>query len=431
MIIYTATGGETLSQLASEHGVSPVNLAADNGLSPDDTLLVGQAVVIQIPDMVYVVKEGDTLSAIAREFGTSALNLLRNNFRLGGIDRINPGDEIIISYKDENKRKTFATNSYAYPYIEKSLLREHMPYLTYFAPFTYGITENGGLVNLNDTGLLTVAKEYGVNPLLHLSTLTEGGGFSSSRASLVFDDGMARNRLISEIIETIEQKGYMGADVDFEFINPSEKFDYITFLQDIRLALEPLGYPLFSALAPKTSDDQRGTLYEGHDYSGIGAAVNYVLLMTYEWGYTYGPPMAVAPLPAVRRVCEYAKTRISASKIFMGIPTYGYDWTLPYIKGSGKGAPSISPIEAVNIAKRFNANIQYDESAQSPWFNYTDDDGNLHEVWFEDARSISAKLKLAEELNFYGIGYWNSMRRFPQNWVVLNGNYNILNLSLI
>lgn len=139
--------------------------------------------------------------------------------------------------------------------------------------------------------------------------------------------------------------------------------------------------------------------------------------------------MAVAPLNRVREVVEYALTRISASKLFLGVPTYGYDWTLPYVRG-GAGAPSLSPVEATQIAVERGAEILYDETAQAPWFRYLDDDGRLHEVWFEDARSISAKLRLAEELNLYGIGYWNSMRRFPQNWIILNANYNILNLSL-
>ena len=140
--------------------------------------------------------------------------------------------------------------------------------------------------------------------------------------------------------------------------------------------------------------------------------------------------MAVAPLNRVREVAEYALTRIPANKLFLGIPTYGYDWTLPYVSG-GAGAPSLSPVEAVNLARIYGAEIMYDEVAQSPWFRYRDNEGRLHEVWFEDARSISQKLALAEELGFFGIGYWNSMREFPQNWVTLNANYNILNLSLI
>ncbi len=431
MIIHIVESGDTLIGVANTYGVDIINLAADNGLEVNSELVVGQALAVQIPEIVHTVVRGETITSIAKSYGTTAINLLRNNFRLGGISRLNVGEKIIITYRDDNIKRNISVNSYAYPYVKSGLLREQLPYLTYFTPFTYGIGNEGALVWLDDTEMLGLADEYGVSTLLHLSTLTEGGNFSSEQASLIFNNQAYQNRLIDEIISVVTQKGYGGVDVDFEFINPDEKYEYISFLQELRLRLETLGLPLFSALAPKTSDDQRGTLYEGHDYAGIGAAVNYILLMTYEWGYTYGPPMAVAPLPSVRKVVEYALTRVSASKIFFGIPTYGYDWTLPYVKGSGVGAPSISPVEAIDIARKHGADIRYDETAQAPWFIYTDVDGRLHEVWFEDVRSITAKFRLADEYGLYGIGYWNSMRDFPQNWVTLNSNYNITNLSLI
>ncbi len=43
--------------------------------------------------------------------------------------------------------------------------------------------------------------------------------------------------------------------------------------------------------------------------------------------------MAVAPINEVRKVINYAASVIPANKIFMGMPLYGYDWTLPYIPG--------------------------------------------------------------------------------------------------
>lgn len=430
MIIYVVKSNDTLTKISESYGVRIENLAADNGINIDSPLVVGQVLVVQIPEVIHTVKRGETLTAIASLYGTTAIQLLRNNYRLKGRDRLTTGEELIIRFDGESKSKTFAVNSYAYPYIESPLLREQMPFLTFFAPFTYGIGIDGSLVQPEDEELIRIAGEYGVSTLLHLSTLTEGGNFSSDRASLIFENTALRERLIDEMVSVINQKGFGGADVDFEFINPEERFDYIQFLQELRATLNPLGLPLFSALAPKTSDNQRGVLYEGHDYGGIGAAVNFVLLMTYEWGYTFGPPMAVAPLNRVREVAEYALTRIPANKLFLGIPTYGYDWTLPYVSG-GAGAPSLSPVEAVNLARTYGAEIMYDEVAQSPWFRYRDNEGRLHEVWFEDARSISQKLALAEELGFFGIGYWNSMREFPQNWVTLNANYNILNLNLI
>ena len=100
------------------------------------------------------------------------------------------------------------------------------------------------------------------------------------------------------------------------------------------------------AAAPKTSDRQRGILVEGVDYAKLGENADAVFLMTYEWGYTYGPPMAVAPLDKVREVVEYALTRIPPEKIILGIPNYGYDWPLPYERGITR-ARSIGNEEAV------------------------------------------------------------------------------------
>ena len=145
---------------------------------------------------------------------------------------------------------------------------------------------------------------------------------------------------------------------------------------------------------------------------------------SYEWGYTYGPPMAVAPLPNVRQVLDYALTEIPREKIYLGIPNYGYDWPLPFRQGE-TAARSISNQEAVALAVRYGAEIQYDQQAQSPWFRYTAADGTAHEVWFEDARSMSAKLRLIQEYGLYGAGYWNLMRPYPQGWVVLNALYTI------
>ena len=84
-----------------------------------------------------------------------------------------------------------------------------------------------------------------------------------------------------------------------------------------------MGIPVLVAVAPKSYANQPGLLYEGMDYAGLGRAADLIFLMTYEWGYAYGPPMAVAPLGQVRTVLDYALTAVAPEKIFMGIPLYG------------------------------------------------------------------------------------------------------------
>lgn len=99
-------------------------------------------------------------------------------------------------------------------------MREQLSYLSYFTPFDLRLNLDGGLVELQDEELLALAGEYGTQPLMHLSTLTEDGGFSNDRASLIFNDPVKQERLIGEILDTLRAKGYRGLDVDFEFIYP-------------------------------------------------------------------------------------------------------------------------------------------------------------------------------------------------------------------
>ena len=422
MEIHIVRPGDTLYKIAREYGVPMSQLLRDNGIPDPARLSVGQAIVVQFPEKIYTVRPGDTHSSIARSSGLSLRQLLRNNFGLSTRDELYPGETLVLSYR-QSKLGSLSVNAYAYPYIDQALLHEALPYLSDLSPFTYGLRPQGGLVQLEDGALLRAAISFGVRPLLHLSTLTETGGFSSELAHAVLNDPAAQQRTIQELLTTIREKGYGGLDVDFEYLNGQDALPYVRFIGQLHSLLSPMGMPVLTALAPKTFAAQPGTLYEGHDYALLGQATDGVLLMTYEWGYTYGPPMAVAPIRNVRQVVEYALTEIPPEKIWLGVPTYGYDWTLPYEKGSR--ATSLSGPRALELAVSYRTAIRYDETAQAPWFPYTDENGRQHEVWFEDARSIRAKLALTAEYDLSGVGYWNLMRPFAQNWVVLNALYHI------
>ena len=413
--------GDTLFTISRRFGVNLGRLIADNGIADPARLVVGQALVIRKPERVYTVRAGDTLSSVSRQTGVSVRQLRRNNPALEGGSTIWPGQTLVLAYEDD-PAGPLTVNAYAYPFIDRGLLQRTLPFLSYLTPFTYGITEQGGLVVPDDEPLIRAAHAAGTAALMHLSTLTRDGGFSNDLAHLVLTSGDIQDALVGNVLDTLSKKDYQGLDVDFEYVFPEDGPAYASFIARLRRALAPLGLPVVVALAPKTSAQQRGLLYEAHNYAALGAAADQVFLMTYEWGYTYSAPMAVAPLPNVRRVVEYALTEIPARKIWLGIPNYGYSWPLPTDPGVTK-ATSISNRYAVELARKYGASIQYDETAQSPWFRYRDDDGRQHEVWFEDARSIRAKLGLVREYDLNGAGYWNLDRPFPQNWPVLNGEF--------
>ena len=423
MEIYRAEAGDTPASVAARYGIGTQRLAEENGISPDASLVPGQALVIVIPEQVYTVREGDTLFSVAAAYGVTTESLQRNNPALRGGDTLYPGQTLVISYVDD-KLGTVSVNGYAYPNIDPAVLAQTLPYLTYLTIFSYGITRDGRLLPPDDGALIAAARAAGVAPLLLLSTLGEDGRFNNALSSLILNNTDIQEALIDELIRTVQEKEYYGVDVDFEFVLPEERELYVQFLMRMTGRMNGEGIPVMAALAPKTSADQPGLLYEAHDYAGIGAAVNAVLLMTYEWGYTYGPPMAVAPLRNVREVIAFGVRQIPSEKIFMGIPNYGYDWTLPFVAGESR-ARSLGNVQAVELAAEYGASIRWDPTAQTPFFYYTGTDGAEHVVWFEDAESIDAKLGLITEYALRGCSVWNLMRWFPQLWTVLNARCDI------
>lgn len=415
MEIYIVQPGDTLFQIAARFGISLERLISDNGLTEESGLAVGQALLILYPSVVHTVRQGESLYSIALQYQTTVLELLQNNPTLIGRPQLAPGQVLIIAFSG-GKQRTAVVNGYAYPHINRQTLLRALPYLTSLTVFGYGFTEEGALIPAGDQALIDLAVAYGARPILLFSSITDSGGFSSERASLLFRNMAVQNTVIANLLAVMRQKGYVGLDIDFEYIRAEDADGFVQFVQNVTEKMHAQGYTVQVDLAPKTSASQEGLLYEGHDYARLGAIADTVLIMTYEWGYTYGPPMAVAPIGPVRSVVEYAVSVIPNEKIMLGIPNYGYDWTLPFVKGDA--ARVVGNEGAVRLAAERGARIEYDETAQTPYFYYWEN-GAQHVVWFEDARSIYAKTELISEYGLRGAGYWNLMQRFDQNWALL------------
>jgi spore germination protein len=374
---------------------------------------------------IYVVKKNDTLDKIAAAFMVSAEDIAYDN-QIAAPYPLAVGQALLIPTEDEiaPKRKV-RVNGYAYPYIRTDVLTETLPYLTTLSVFSYGFTANGNLIppKTDDSRMIQEAWTQGAAPILVLTPFDQTGMFNNYLISEITHNMTAQQTLIDEMLLFMEEKGFAGIDLDFEYILPEDRIPYAEFVANVRAQAAPKGYPVSVALAPKTSANQRGLLYEGKDYKLLGAAADSVLLMTYEWGYTYGPPMAVAPINKVREVVEYAVTEIPTEKIDLGIPNYGYDWTLPFVQGVSK-ARTISNVEAVQLAIENDAVIQFDQTAMSPYFRY-EKDGVQHEVWFEDVRSMKEKFRLITDYGLRGMGYWQIMRLFRANWLLLADTFDI------
>lgn len=374
---------------------------------------------------IYVVKPGDNIDSIAAETGVSTGQLIYDN-QLVYPYELAVGQALLINTgsSETGTGRNIQVSGYAYPFISSWVLEQTLPYLSELPVFSYGFTAAGELIPPeygDDAWMIDAAIRYGVQPILTLTPFGPDGNFNNQLISSVVNNLEYRENLIQNLLETVQEKRYQGVDIDFEYILASDRDAFTAFVREVADTMRANGYHTSVALAPKTSADQRGLLYEGKDYRALGEAADHVLLMTYEWGYTYGPPMAVAPINQVRRVVEFALTQIPAEKIDLGIPNYGYDWPLPYERGV-TAATTIGNVQAVRIAISYGAQILFDGTAQSPYFRYVDE-GVEHEVWFEDVRSLRAKFDLIREYGLRGCGYWTIMQWFRANWELLRDTF--------
>ena len=419
MPIHVVKSGETIYSIAQLYDVSADRIVYDNELAAQQNLVPGQALLILMPSRVHIVREGQTVEQIAEEYSITVKNLYQNNPFLLNQTYLLEGQSLVISYEGDPLMQG-RISGYAYPFIEPYILREVLLYIDEILIFSYGFTAEGELIppQIDETWGIQEAWNQQVEPILVLTPFAETGTFNSGLIQILSENETVQDNLIENLLETVREKGYVGVDVDFEYIRPEDRVGYADFVNRLRETMNENGYRVSVALAPKTSSYQKGLLYEAMDYHLLGQSANTVFLMTYEWGYTYGPPLPVAPLPNVRQVLEYALTEIPKEKIVLGIPNYGYSWPLPYERGVTK-ARLIGNVEANVIAAERGVEIQYDERYQSPFFYY-EIGGRRYEVWFEDVRSIYAKLQLAAEKDIRGVGYWNLMRPFRANWLLVN-----------
>jgi spore germination protein len=412
--------GETLWSIAQRYGVSIQSIVQANQLTNPNILYPGMTLFI--PAITHTVQPGEALWQIASRYGTTVQAIINEN-QIQNPNLIYPGLKLVIP----RAKPTIEVNAYSYqaPEAAAQSINELGPLLTYFSPFAYLIAGDGSLQPAKDEASVRAALANNVVPMMSVTNFTSSQA-GSNVAHTILATPDIREKVLSNIIQVMDSKGYKGLNIDFENVLPADRELYNQFLQMAVDRLHPKGYFVSTALAPKVGATQAGLLYEAHDYEAHGRIADFVVLMTYEWGYRLGPPQAISPINEMKRVVDYALTVMPAEKIFLGFQIYARDWKIPHVKG--QEAETFSPQEAIRRAVKYGADIQYNTTAQSPFFRYVDENGQGHEVWFEDARSAQAKFDMVKNYNLRGVSYWALGYPYPQNWALLRDNFNIKKL---
>lgn len=280
MLIYTVKPGDTLAGISRRYGLSPLRIAADNGLSDMSRLVPGQNLLINVDSVRYILDEGQTLFSISQAYGVPLDELIKANPGLNPLN-LRPGDTVMIPVARREKRRPILVNGYAYPSINTNSLNCVLPFLTFLSPFSYKLTPTAELVSPDDSDLIFRAQRSAVMPIMVVTNIFDKG-FSTEVLSVILASEELQERLIGNILSELTGKNYYGVNMDIEYIAPDDRERYNAFLERLTERLHNEGFIVMSALAPKISADQPGVLYEAHDYAEQGRIADYIIIMTYE-----------------------------------------------------------------------------------------------------------------------------------------------------
>lgn len=225
-------------------------------------------------------------------------------------------------------------------------------------------------------------------------------------------------KVIAQIADQISDKklNLDGVVIDFEEMKGEvKKVQFVSFLQSLRYALN--GKRILVAVHPQRKEGI--AYYDAYDFKEIGEWSDGVILMAHDYyakklteseadqGYTLTP---LAPLDKIYNALRFMTDKETGvadkSKIMLQISFGSVQWQKKDGKVLNHSAfqPTYDKIGEALV--NHNAEITFTDQYSSPRASYVDKNGVENILWYEDARSIIAKVRLAKMFGVDKISVW-------------------------
>jgi len=260
-------------------------------------------------------------------------------------------------------------------------------------------------------------------------------GFNQPLMQTVLDSPEARARVIRYLLYFALRDGYLGFQFDYENIHYTYRDKFTVFFNEAAKEFHRHRLQLSAAIVGRKDDVRRGTNPTGYDnwsgvydYSKMAAAADFISVMAYAEHGATADPGPVAGLPWVTGIADYSAQTIGARKVSLGVPFYGMRWEAvdptaapPVPAGTRQRKWKGRSARYSEVATVLgNTPSVWDGGQSSPHLQF-ETEGRRTELWYEDARSLQAKMELAHAKGFAGISAWVLGQEDPAFWEGLNG----------
>jgi spore germination protein len=415
-VIHEVKYGDSLAKISKQYNMNKDELAKLNGLAKNMGLVPGQAMLI--PGSTYIVQTGDSVWEIAKRHAISEQTLMNQNGLKNRV--IVPGQKLNIPHPP---KVDIWTGTYFVPKDKNAntwMINNYKSTLSGIFVFEYKPDVQGNIIEVQENEAHKIAYKKNLTPYATFSNLSEKG-FDPELIHTLTSTDWLRQKFINNIYSLLDSHDYKGVVIDFEQVRPKDRSLLNHFIKELAEKLHPAGMEVMMAVPPKKGD-QEPSYSAGYDYQTLGKYLDRLFLMTYDWHWPGGPSGPIAPIAEVKATLDYAVSVVDRKKLMLGIPQYAYDWTIKEKKQSGK---AYSTQHAIDLYTGYQSAVHYDEKVAAPWFRYVDNKGILHEVWFEDPRSLLVKFRLVGQYGLGGMGCWHLGLTMPQTEEILQEEFNV------
>lgn len=304
--------------------------------------------------------------------------------------------------------------------------RDHADGISIIAPQTFYMDAQGFVQGEVPREVLRIAAEKHVA----VTPLVVNRGFNQPLMHTVLDTAESRARAIRYLIYYALRDGYQGFQFDYENIHYTYRDKFTQFFKESSREFHRHGLQLSAAVVGRQDDTRKSNSPGGYDnwsgvydYAEMGKYADFISVMAYAEHGATADPGPVAGLPWVKAIAEYSAGTIGAKKVSLGVPFYGMRWdatdpnATPPPARKWRGRSSRYPDTAKALA---TAEAVWDETQNSPHVSF-DTAGRRTELWFENARSLQAKMQLTHDMGFVGISAWVAGQEDPAFWDALDG----------
>ena len=274
------------------------------------------------------------------------------------------------------------------------------------APTWYSVTdESGNMSSYASADFVSKMHQRGIDVWALVSDFDTNVDFAQ-----LYSSKAARTNMVNKLVGEAKSYGFDGINLDYENIKSAYAKDYLQFVRELSVVCERNGIVL-------STDNYKPEAYNRcYNLKEQSKFVDYVIVMAYDEHYAGTDAGSVASLPFVKEAVEDTVQLVGKEHVIAGIPFYTRIWTTTDGNTTSRAVGMQAAVDQLNSDGQV---ALWNDDCGQYVASYTVENAT-RQIWFEEEKSIEAKMQVIQENNVAGVAGWKLGLEKSSVWPVIS-----------